>query len=490
MTACADRPETVDCLIRDVNIVDGTGAPAFQGAVTVVDDRIAHVVRGPAPASIRARTTVDGGGRVLAPGFIDVHTHDDSVVVERPEMTPKVTQGVTTVVTGNCGVSVAPLALDGAPPPPLDLLGGRDSFRFARFADYAAAVEAEPAAVNAALMAGHSTLRVGAMNDLDRPATAREIDAMRERLAEAVAAGAVGLSSGLYYPPAAAATMEELVALLEVLTGTGAVYTTHMRDEGDRVLESMEESFETAARAGVRLILSHHKCSGRRNFGRSVATLARFERARAEQDVGLDAYPYVAASTVLLPEMTQDAARVVVTWSDSEPACAGRDLDSIAADWGCDREAAIRRLQPAGAIYFSMDEGDVRRILAYPHTMVGSDGLPKDRHPHPRLWGTFPRVLGHYVREVGLIGLEDAVRRMTGLAAERFGLRDRGIIRSGAFADLVLFDRERIIDRATFDDPARPAAGIVAVWVNGDRVLDGGRETGRRPGRVLRRAGP
>jgi len=478
-----------DCLIRNVSIVDGTGRPAFLGAVTLAGDRIREVIEGPEAASVEARSIVDGAGCVLSPGFIDVHTHDDSVILEQPAMSPKVTQGVTTVVTGNCGISLAPLALKGAPPPPLDLLGDRGSYRFAAFADFAGAVEGNPPAVNAALLLGHSTLRVGAMTDLDRPANGREIAAMQRQVAEALDAGAIGLSSGLYYPPAAAAPMAEMVALLEVLAGRGAVYTTHMRDEGDRILESMEESFETARRHGVRLVLSHHKCRGRENFGRSVETLARFDRARAQQDVGLDAYPYVAASTVLLPEMIQHAERVVVTWSDAVPAAAGQDLAALATAWGCDEREAARRLQPAGAIYFSMDEADVRRILAYPHTMIGSDGLPKDRHPHPRLWGTFPRVLGHYVREVGLLSLEAAVHRMTGLPAERFGLQGRGAIRAGAFADLVLFDPQRIVDRATFEQPTRPAAGIKAVWVNGQRVLDGVVETGRRPGRLLRRAG-
>jgi N-acyl-D-amino-acid deacylase len=477
-----------DCLIRNVLIVDGTGRTAFPGAVTLAGDRIQEVIEGPSADSLSAREVVEGAGCVLSPGFIDVHTHDDSVILERPAMTPKVTQGVTSVITGNCGISLAPLAPKGSPPPPLDLLGDRHSYRFPAFADFAGAVEDNPPAVNAALLLGHSTLRVGAMAELDRPANGREIDRMQRQVADALTAGAVGLSSGLYYPPAAAAPKAEMIALLEVMAGSGAVYTTHMRDEGDHILESMEESFETAERHGVRLILSHHKCRGKENFGRSAETLARFEEARSRQDVGLDAYPYVAASTVLLPEMIGYAARVIVTWSDAEPSVAGRDLADIAAAWGCDEAAAVQRLQPAGAIYFSMDEADVRRILAYPHTMIGSDGLPKDRHPHPRLWGTFPRVLGHYVREVGLMPLEAAVHRMTGLPAERFGLSGRGVIRPGAFADLVLFDQARIIDRATFEAPTRPAAGISGVWVNGRRVLDEQGETGCRPGRLLRRA--
>ncbi len=478
---------SADLLITNAVIVDGTGAPRFSGAVAVEGGRIGHVARDGELGQVTARTTLDAGGRALAPGFIDVHTHDDSVLVERGAMTPKVTQGVTTVVTGNCGISLAPLVLDAPPPPPLDLLGGAASYRFARFADYAAVLEAEPAATNAALMVGHSTLRVGALADIGAPATRREIDAMRERLGEALAAGAVGFSTGLYYATNRAATMDEVVALLEPLAGTGALYVTHMRDEGDDIMDALDETFETAARAGVPVVISHHKCTGRRNFGRSVETLARIDAARARQEVGLDVYPYTAGSTVLLPDMIEDCDRIMVTWSEPHPECAGRDLAAVAVDWDCDLLAAVRRLQPAGAIYFKMDEADVRRILAYPHTMVGSDGLPLDAHPHPRLWGTFARVLGHYVREVGLLTLEDAVHRMTGLPAARFGLKDRGVIRAGAAADLVLFDPETVIDRATFEDPLRPAAGIDLVLVNGQAVLSEGRQTGARPGRLLRR---
>ncbi len=482
----APRAGAADLVIRNASIVDGSGAPAFAGEVAIKGERILRVGRAGELAELEAAETMEAGGCVLAPGFIDVHTHDDSVLLSRGDMAPKVTQGVTTVVTGNCGISLAPLALDAAPPPPLDLLGDRRMYRFARFADYAAALEADPPAVNAALMVGHSTLRLGAMAELDRPATPREIDAMRARLGEALEAGAIGFSTGLFYSTAAAATVDEVVAVLEPLAGTGALYATHMRDEGDHVEDSLEETFETAARAGVPVVISHHKCTGRQNHGRSAATLRRIEAARRRQDVGLDVYPYTAGSTVLLPAMLRGAERIIVTWSEPHPGCSGRELAAIAAEWGCGLEDAARRLAPAGAIYFMMDEADVRRILAYPHTMVGSDGLPLDAHPHPRLWGAFARVLGHYVREVGLLGLEDAVHRMTGLSAARFGLEGRGVIRAGACADLVLFDPATIIDRATFDTPSQPAAGIAAVLVNGQRVLSDGRQTGARPGRLLR----
>ncbi len=474
-----------DIAVRNATIVDGTGAPRFFGDVAVTGERIVAVGD---LGGATAQREVDCAGRVLAPGFIDVHTHDDNALLREGAMLPKLTQGVTTVVTGNCGISLAPLTPKGPPVPPLDLLGMQGDFRYAGFAAYVATLERAALPVNAVPMVGHTTLRVAAMGALDRAANDRELAAMQALVSECLDAGAAGLSTGLFYPPARDATREEIGALLEVLTGTGAVYATHMRDEGDHVAESLAESFDTARRAGVPLIVSHHKCSGRENFGRSRQTLAMFEAARAEQDVALDAYPYAASSTVLLDDYMARAERVLIAWSEPYPDMSGRYLDAIASDWGCSKAEAFQRLKPGGAIYFVMDEQDVRQILAYKYTMVGSDGLPHDRHPHPRLWGAFARVLGHYVREVGLLTLEQAVHKMTGLSAARFRLADRGVIRAGAYADLVLFDADRIAEGGTYEDPARPAAGIETVLVNGQPVLDGGMPTGVRPGQALRRA--
>ncbi len=470
-----------DLLIRNGTVIDGTGALPFRADLAVSGHRITALGD---LGSVAADCEIEASGRIVAPGFIDVHTHDDHALLNR-SMTPKVSQGVTTVVAGNCGVSLAPLVFDGEPPAPLGLLG-EGAYRFATFGAYVEALEKRPAAVNAALLVGHSTLRVATMSDIGRPASDGEIAAMGRLLSEALASGAVGFSTGLFYPAARAAPMAEVVALLEILAGTGAVYATHMRDEADGVEESLAESFETARRAGVPLIISHHKCMGRRNFGRSSRTLELIDRARREQPVGLDVYPYTAGSTELLPELIGLASRVIVTWSRPHPELAGRDLADIATLWGVDEAGAAARLKPAGAIYFMMDEADVQRIIAYPHTMIGSDGLAHDEHPHPRLWGTFPRVLGHYVRELGLLSIEDAVHRMTGLAAAQFRLADRGVLRPGAFADIVIFDAAVIADRATFEVPKQPAAGIDLVVVNGEIVCRDGQQTSARPGQVLR----
>ena len=473
-----------DLVLLGGKVIDGSGSAAKTLDVAIEGDRIAAVDR---LAQGSGKREIDVGGLAVAPGFIDVHTHDDRALFAAPDMSAKASQGVTTVVTGNCGVSLAPLKLDHAPPPPLDLIGDQGDYRFARFADYLAAVDASPPAVNAACLIGHSCLRVGAMSELDRPATAKEIAAMQARLGEALESGAIGLSTGLWYAPASSAPKEEVVQLAVLLRPAGAIYTSHMRDEAEHVLDSLEETFAVGREADVPVVVSHHKVVGKTNFGRTTETLPRIARAASEQRVGLDAYPYVASSTVLRPMMVPRALKVLVTWSKNHPEMAGRYLSDIAAAWKVSEAEACERLQPAGAVYWSMDEADVRRVLAFEHTMVGSDGLPHDLHPHPRLWGTFPRVLGHYCREVGLFPLKEAVRRMTGLPARRFGLTNRGRIAPGAYADLCLFDPATVIDRATFEKPTTPAAGIAYVLVNGKIVWQGGAHTGERPGRALRR---
>src|SRR5208282_4615940 len=315
-----------------------------------------------------------------------------------PLMACKVSQGVTTVVTGNCGVSLAPLEIRHRPPPPLDLVGEAPEHYFASFADYLAALDSTPPALNAACQVGHSSLRLGAMDRLDRPATTGEIAVMRRRLERSLEAGAIGLSTGLWYEPAAAAPTEEVIELARALKPPGAIHTTHMRDEAEHVLDSLAETFAIGKAAEVPVVISHHKVSGVANHGRTRETLALIDKARREQPLGLDVYPYIAGSTVLRANRMGLASKVIVTWSRARPEFAGQDIVAIADKMGCGIEEAVEKLQPAGAIYFMMDEADVRRVLSYPYAMIGSDGLPHDEHPHPRLWGTFPRVLGHYAR--------------------------------------------------------------------------------------------
>lgn len=478
----------LDLLIRNATIIDGTGAARFAGDIGVREGRIAEVGR---LDQRGAAVEIDATGKIAAPGFIDAHTHDDRLLLSAPDMAPKVSQGVTTVVAGNCGISLAPAPQGMRAPvtPPLDLLDDAGAwFRFPTFAAYVEELRAKPPAANCALMVGHTMLRVVTMDDVEAPASAAEIGRMRELAREALAAGAIGVSTGLYYEPAAAAPTEEVIEVCRPLPEFGGLYVTHMRNEADRVLDSLEESFRIGRELDVPVVISHHKVVGTTNYGRSRETLACISEHMRHQPIGLDCYPYHASSTVLSAGRMGVATRVLVTWSKPHPEHAGKDLEEVARQMGLPQNEAIARLLPAGAIYFSMDEADVQRILAYEHTMIGSDGLPHDAFPHPRLWATFPRVLGHYSRELRLFSLEQAVHKMTGLTARTFGLEGRGVIRPGAHADITVFDPTTVDEAATFERPIAPSPGIETVIVNGEIVWREGNPTGARPGRVLRRA--
>ncbi|MGE0801546.1 MAG: amidohydrolase family protein [Lautropia sp.] len=479
-----------DVLIRNGTVIDGTGAPGFRADVGIDGERVVRVGH---LADAAGALEIDAAGHLVAPGFIDAHTHDDRLLLSAPEMAPKVSQGVTTVIGGNCGVSLAPMPRPMKLPvtPPLDLLDEHGTwFRFPRFADYLSALADEPAATNCAMLVGHQTLRLATMNDPGRAADASEIGAMRSLVEEAMAAGAIGVSTGLFYGPSVAAPTEEVIQVCEPLGRYRGVYCTHMRDEGDHVMTSLEETFRIGREVGVKVVVSHHKLFGVKNHGRSVETLAFIERQMRLQPICLDCYPYAASSTILLPDRAALARRVTVTWSRALPEYGGMDLDTIAERMNTDRDEAIRRLQPAGAVYHSLDEADVRRILAFGPTMIGSDGLPHDQVPHPRLWGSFARVLGHYARSLELFPMETAVHKMTGLTARNFGLQDRGELREGAFADVTIFSADEIGDAATYEQPIAAARGIHSVLVNGSVVWRDGRTTGARPGRVLARSHP
>jgi N-acyl-D-amino-acid deacylase len=476
-----------DLLIRNATIIDGSGAACFDGDIGVRSDRIAKIGR-----LDRAKTDVevDASGKVAAPGFIDAHTHDDRLMLSAGEMAPKVSQGVTTVVAGNCGISLSPMpgGMKGVVPSPLDLLDNEGKwFRFATFGAYVEELGAHPAATNCALLVGHMTLRVATMDSLDRPATAAEIWRMRELVREALSAGAIGFSTGLYYELSNSAPAEEVIEIARPLKEFNGIYCTHMRDEAERVMESLDESFRVGRELDVPVVISHHKVVGTRSHGRSKETLPRIAEAMRTQPVCLDCYPYTASSTMLSYARTRICSRVIVSSSRPYPQFAGMDLDEVVRKMGLPVEEAIAKLQPASAIYFSMDEADVQRILSFKNTMVGSDGLPHDIAPHPRLWGCFPRVLGHYSRDLRLFPLETAVRKMTGLPAKTFGLKDRGVLKEGAYADITVFDPKTVDETATWEKPIQPARGIDATIVNGAVVWRNGQPTAARPGRVLRR---
>ena len=475
-----------DVLIQQVQVIDGSGGESYQADVALANGRIAAI--GALPAE-RAAEVIDGRGCVLAPGFIDVHTHDDTNVIRTPEMLPKLSQGVTTVIVGNCGISAAPVQLAGDPPDPMNLLGEAEAFQYPTFAAYVEGIAKARPAVNVAALVGHTALRQNHLDRLDRTANAGEIEAMRAQLEEALDAGALGLSTGLAYLNAFSASTKEVTALAELLAGKGGIYTTHMRTEAAAILDAMDEAFQIAGQARVPLVISHLKCAGIDNWGRSGEVLSRLDAAREEQPVGCDCYPYSASSSTLDLRQVDERIKIQITWSKPHPEVAGQMLAEIAAEWNCTQYEAAERLQPAGAIYHNMAEDDMRAILRHPATMIGSDGLPNDPLPHPRLWGTFPRVLGHFSRDEQLLPLSVAVHKMTGLPAERFGFRDRGWVREGLAADLVLFDPATVRDAASFTDPMQPAEGIRAVWVNGELSYRDQAPTGKRAGRFLPRTG-
>lgn len=473
-----------DLHIRNAQVVDGSGAEPERMDVAVRDGRICDL--GPM-LSCHAAETWDADGLTLAPGFIDVHTHDDIAVIRKPEMLPKISQGVTTVIVGNCGISASPVTLHGDLPDPMNLLGDAEDFRFATFAAYVEAIRRAQPSVNVGALVGHTALRNNHMDRLDREASDAEIAAMRAQLEDALAGGALGLSTGLAYLSANSASTQEVVALATPLAKAGAVYTTHLRTETDKILDAMSEAFEIGRTNRAPVVISHLKCAGIANWGRSGEVLDALETARQEQEAGCDCYPYAAGSSTLDLRQVDERVKITITWSTPHAEVAGKTLAEIAALWNISQPDAARRLQPAGAIYHSISEQDMRRVLAHPATMIGSDGLPNDPRPHPRLWGTFPRVIGRYGREEKLFSLPEAIHKMTGMPARRFGLSDRGYIRKDYAADLVLFDPSTIIDAATFDNPVQTAKGIAAVWVNGALSYTSKGATGTRAGRFLAR---
>lgn len=521
-----------DLLVVGALIVDGTGDPGLPGSVAVEGDRIAGVIREGEPEP-SAAVRIDGSGLVLAPGFIDVHDHSDLSTFVDPWMQSSLRQGVTTVVAGNCGLSGAPAngAREWCAMADQEVDASWDSF-----AGFLEALDGRGPAINVATLAGHGTIREAVLGGEPRAPSRTEMARMRALLAEALDAGAVGLSTGLIYAPGFHATTAEIVELAAELAGRGGVYASHIRGEGGSLFDAVDEAVEVGRRAGVPVEISHLKCESEPMWGRAGELLERIAAGRRSGvDVGGDQYPYPAYGTDLasfLPpwapvdrldlvlsdpvsrerlehvmaegEGTWQSSvkgvgwdRVVITRTAGHPEHAGTSVAAIAEDLGVDPFDAVFRMlrdDPATAIVgHAMHEEDVRTILAAGDVAVGADSTaerppetPGGSPVHPRTYGTFPRILGRYVREEGLLTLESAVRKMTSLSADRFRLAGRGRIEPGAFADLVLFDPERVADTATYEEPHRFPEGIRLVVVNG-RIAWDGSEYGTRAGRVLRR---
>ena len=528
---------SLDLVITGAAVVDGSGSPAFAADVGVSDDHIVELRRvggepgdtpAPADAFPPAARTIDGAGMVLAPGFIDVHTHSDLAPFTDPTMDSALRQGVTTVVVGNCGMSVWPRAGLSAMTSFLSTTPD-DMPPWNEFGDYLEAIDTARPACNVAALVGFGSLRRQVMGAERRPAAPAETAAMRRLLGEAVQAGALGMSTGLIYVPDMYATTEEVAAVAAGVAPYGGLYTTHMRAEGHLVFGAVREAIEICARAGVHAHISHLKLEGRRAWGRHDELLALLDASGATGDQ----YPYAAWETDLASFLPMWApvgrldvlladpatrARLVRSVEEGEP-----DWESSVADSGwesivleardpelADRDmasvAAQRGIAPVDLMFdlllddpevtvrgHTMNEDDVRAILSRPDIIVGSDGMavapdgPLWGTPlHPRSYGTFPRVLGPYVRDEKLLPLEAAVRKMSALPAETFGLDGRGRIAEGAVADLVLFDPATVADGARFGDAHRYPEGVALVVVGGRVAWDG--ERGVRAGRAVRRA--
>ncbi len=520
----------LDWCIRHARIVDGSGNPWFRGDVGIQAGRIVAVGT---LGDVHATREVDAGDRCLAPGFIDAHTHSDFSLPRFPRAESRISQGVTTEVGGNCGFSPFPVE-----PSRLDLLRDSSSFIAANLswdwrsaADFFRHLEARPLSLNRIPLVAHGAVRIAVMGFERRPPTADEMARMKALVADAMEAGAVGLSSGLAYAPGIFSGPEELIELCRVVARYGGVYATHMRDQEAGLLDSVEESLRVGREAMVPVQISHHKAMGEAYWGRVKDSLARVDEARkAGQDVTLDAYPYTAVSTTVtrfLPAWTLEGGVGALL----ERLRAADQRENILREAGADRsvkwgnvlvaamrkpehksyegmtlqdvglarrrpplEAAVDLIVADGApfpiIRFVMAEEDVRYVLRHPAVMIGSDGYAISpalgSKPHPRSYGTFTRVLGEYVREQRVLSLEEAVRKMTSFPATRFGLWDRGLIRPGLVADLVLFDATAVKDTATFEEPHRYSDGIAWVMVGGQIVWQEGQDTGAVAGRVLR----
>jgi len=476
------KGKMLDLKITNGWVIDGSGSPRQRVDVGIRDGRI--VSMGDLSES-PARQNVDAGGNIVAPGFIDVHGHDDLMFVERPDLRWKTSQGITTVVVGNCGVSGAPAARPGNTAAALALLG--ETPLFTDMASYFDQLQTQRPMINVAALVGHANLRLAAMADPRGTPSEKEQATMESMLAHALDAGAVGFSTGLAYDPGAAAKAAELEGLARVAASYGALHTSHIRNEADAVEEAVQEVLHVGTETGCATVLSHHKCMLPRNWGRSALTLSAIDQARdAGLNVALDIYPYPGSSTILIPERAETIDEIRITWSTPHPECSGQNLSDIAQRWACSRTEAAQRLSPAGAIYFAMDEAEVQRIFKHDCCMVGSDGLPNDECPHPRLWGTFTRVLGRYVREAQIVSLEQAVSKMTTLPAGVFGLKNRGRIQEGFWADVVIFDPDTVLDHATWDAPTEASSGIELVLVNGVQVFPNA-PIADRPGHILKR---
>jgi N-acyl-D-amino-acid deacylase len=512
ITSTASRAQPVaDVLIRNGRIIDGSGNNWFYGDVAVKDGKILRIGRF---TDMQAAKTIDAKGLLVCPGFIDVHAHIESSIFERPTADNYIHDGVTSVVTGNCGNSAEDLG---------------DFFR---------RVDSIQTSINIASLAGHNTIRRLGMGLGKRDPQPAEMDIMLRLMKKAMQDGAVGLSTGLIYLPGMYSKTSEITALASIAASNGGVYATHMRNEGLRVVEAIQEALAIGREASIPVQISHFKVSGKANWGKSTETLAMVESARREGiDVTIDQYPYTASSTnlaVLVPEWALDGGLDSLRVRMKDPATRRKIVDGMldnqeegkskdfsfafVANYSADTtlngktiteinllkgrkkkirmeaETILDMLEKGNAqmVYHTMQEKDLQHFMRYPFNMPAADGSVSNGRgvPHPRSYGTNARVLGRYVRELGIVSWEEAIRRMTSLPARKFGLEKRGQLLEGNYADIVLIDPASVSDKATFTQPHQFSVGIPWVLVNGEIIVDNGRHTARRSGRALRRSAP
>ena len=523
-----------DLVIKNGRIVDGTGNPWFRADIGISNGRIAKIGQ---VEERQGYEVINTDGLIVAPGFIDMHAHDDLIFFDDPFNKPKLYQGVTTVVCGNCGISPAPVnrrTLDILRSY-IGILSKRVSFEWITYGDYLRKLEdIGPLGTNFAGLVGHGTLRIAIMGMEARDPSHEELKEMKSLLAKSLEDGAFGMSTGLIYPPGCYSRTEEIIELSKVVSRYGGYYATHMRNESNVVLESMAEAIRIGREAGAPVEISHLKVTGRRNWGKATEMLKLIERAREEGiDVTADAYPYTAGSTYLasiLPPWAHEGGEeklkerckdpktraklrefierrddwenfvkqagwegIIIAYSPSHPEFEGKSIAEISKSLRKDPYNLIFDIiaedgLKAMMIVFVMNEKDVDKIVSHPYVMIGTDGLDVGvGRPHPRAYGTFPRVLKIYVREKRVISLEEAIRKMSSLPAQKLRLKDRGLIREGCWADIVIFDPKTISDEATYEEPRRKPKGIKYVIVNGVVEIEDGELTGKRAGRVLRR---
>ncbi len=489
----------MDIAIVNGTVIDGTGAPRVRADVGITDDRIATV----GTLDGTAGRTIDATGRIVAPGFIDVHAHSDFVLLREPFNPEKVMQGVTTNIIGNCALSPAPVndTVRMFFEHLLQHVFGTIKVTWDSFDSFLRVYEDQGIGPNVKSLAGLGTVRMHAMGMENRPPTDRELGQMRRHVADAMEAGAVGVSTGLVYPPGSFAQTEEIIHLAKVAAEYGGLYATHMRNEEAGLLEAVDEALRIGEEADLPVQISHHKASGEQNWGLVHESLARLDAARARGvDASSDVYPYTAFSTILGPfidrfEQSIEAnaeTKILIVGTRFDKSLEGRYIQDIAQERGqssleCARDINNTEEGAVTIVGFAMSEDDIETVMRHPQTMIGSDGMETDvGTPHPRAYGTFPRVLGRYARERGVLSLEAAVHKMTAQSAAQFRLTDRGTVTPGAFADLVVFDPEAIIDTATYEAPRQHPRGIDCVLINGRVAVAGGEAQDVRPGRVLR----